>query len=242
LILISITGCSSFLKSQTKETYSYNSLISSSQAQAISNKYFVNTSEPNNKDNHQEEWLNKKILDDFEQLDETEKMVFRNDMIDELIILSDYSFNEYKTIVYTSKKAFDFSVDTYSLLLTGTASLATGGSTANILSGVATLVTGVRSSFNETVLSENTVDLIVTTMEGNRLTGKVLILKSKDLDINKYSLRTALRDILEMHQQGNIVVALTSLKNYSSKRHIKAEDDIQKFYEDKVSTPNPQFE
>ncbi|ABE55341.1 hypothetical protein Sden_2059 [Shewanella denitrificans OS217] len=211
-------GCSS--QSRVEElvnsSYSDRNLITLEQSAMIARKYFVSPSSDKNDKSDKSEWINQIILDKFNSSNNNDKKQIRNDLIDELFILSDYNYNNYKINISQAKKSIDLGTDMYSLLLTGAAALTTGGNTPNILAGIATFITGTKESFDKTLFAEQTIDTLINIMDGRRMELKVKISSKKERNINEFSLLTAIREIIEMHHHGNVLSALSFMQEKSA--------------------------
>jgi hypothetical protein len=219
--------------------YSAEDLITNQEADAIRRKYFVpDCSRENDKVAMQEclkkyassdsvlaqlDWLNPAFVEYFNSLDATEQKSARNDMIDDLLILSDHEFHGYIAEIYLSKAGTEIGFDAYTTLLSGTAALTTGGATPHILSGLAAFLTGTRTSIDKNVFAEQTAQSLINTMDTNRLIIERAILDKKDKPIGEYSLRDAALDLVEMHQEGSIVAAVKSLLAKTSEQQAVAE-------------------
>lgn len=226
-LVISTFGCSTTeekrVQSLVNNSYSPINLITLEQSALIAQKYFSTPKHGKESTTNSNNWLNSNFLDDYDNCSDTCKMVMRNDLLNELFILSDYNYHTYKLALSNAKRSVDVGTDMYTLLFTGAASLSTGGNTPNILAGIATFITGTKDSFDKSFFAEQTIDTLINIMDGRRMLKKKKLLEKTEKGIDVFSLRMALREVMEMHQQGNIISALTFMQEQSVKYKLEVE-------------------
>jgi hypothetical protein len=210
---------------------SSDAMISDKQAQAIHDRYFMPDCETMQKkvrercrqeyagySSKNSSYLNPEFL---KQVDSPvaphDSQSLRNDMIDQLILLSDHNFSEYMIYLTATSSTFESGADIASTLLSTTATIATGGATPRILSGVSAFITGTRATIDRNFLANQSIPILINTMNASRSTMKTDILKGKLKPIAEYSIDTAASDVQAMDRQGNLVVALSSLLGKTGK-------------------------
>ena len=222
--------------------YSADDLITPAQANSIRKHYFLPdcTASANRQDRKSCEaryevadpaladstWINPKFNQQFDAAADAQKKVLRNDMIEDLIVLSNHDFHQYIVLLYASKSSVETWFDLSTTALSGTAALATGGATPRILSGVASFLGGARTSIDKNTFADQSIQSIINTMDSNRLTKQAAILKHRDDSLDAYSLHQAASDLLDMHAEGNIVKALNSLVQTTGSAQVQAKLDL----------------
>lgn len=178
-------------------------------------------------------WLDKDFLSKYDSApDEKAKRIIRNNMIDDLILLSDLLYEQYKHRLNWGKTLGNFVIDITSIALTGTATITGHTDTKDLLTGLSTIVQGAGLSINKNLYYEQTMATLINVMDTNRLKKKALLLKFKDKDIIEISLQRSLSVIFEYHHAGSAVNALATLEAYS----IQEKDKQLKSLEQVLST------
>jgi len=99
-LVISTFGCSTTeekrVQSLVNNSYSPINLITLEQSALIAQKYFSTPKHGKESTTNSNNWLNSNFLDDYDNCSDTCKMVMRNDLLNELFILSDYNYHTYK--------------------------------------------------------------------------------------------------------------------------------------------------
>lgn len=224
-------------KGDVGSIYANKEFISADQAVLITKKYFNFIENPesnmvskNDKktDNSQlQDWISPEFIKLYNESSDVNKMALRNDMIDDIIILSDYYFQKYRTNTFALRKSTDMTFDTYSSILSSTAALTTGGMTPNILSGIAGLFTGMKNNYNKAMFAEQTAESVINIMQANRLNKQAEIIEKKSNPISQYTMRSAFRDLLDMHQEGSLISAVTSLQKTTGDMELKAKNNLK---------------
>ncbi len=248
-LCLGAAGCSSVTSklvgvatTSASKVYSADDLLTASQATSIRKHYFhpdcAATSSRQDRKSCEAKydiadpeladttWLNGKFTQKFDAATDAQKKALRNDMIEDLIVLSNHDFHQYILLLYASKASVDTWFDLSTTALSGTAALATGGATPRILSGIASFLGGARTSIDKNTFADQSIQSIINTMDSNRLTKQVAILKHKDESLDTYSLHQAASDLIDMHGEGNIVKALNSLVQTTGTAQVNAKLDL----------------
>lgn len=111
-----INGCTSSSDSEkfANNSYSAQNLITLEQSAMIARKYFAT---PNAIANERQkviegdDWLNAEYVNNFNSLPPDKQKLKRNDLIDELFILSDYNYYKYKINVSQVKRSINLGTE-----------------------------------------------------------------------------------------------------------------------------------
>ena len=225
--LLLLSGCTS-VKSQKAS----KPLFRESYAQMISSKYFNEI-----KDSGKTFYGINKYRDLFEKclsqggtepLNRAKRL--RDEVIYDLMTLSDYLYDEYKWKIFRNKSMFDAGAKIIDLALTGTAAAFGGEATKTSLSAAATFLSGSKETIDKNFFAQQTVTTIIVVMDGNRAKVKARLIKSLEQQANEYTLVQGLKDIQEYHGAGSMLDAIISLG-----REAGSEAGKQKAVLDKVA-------
>ena len=235
LILITallLCGCSAIQHEvdNYRNGYFSDNLLTKEQSQKIAAYYLVKLT-PSDPDYTQE---NASVIlsDGFEKKYNSagnNKKTLRNVMIDDLISLSNYRYQNYVKRLTFSQNSVEFSANFFATAVSGVGALATGGSTPNILSGISAFITGTKDSYQEIMFGNKAIEAIINSMTAERNKLQLEILKKKVKSADDYPVSTVLREILDMHNSGDVMVALnkilqdTSEEVKNSKANLAAE-------------------
>ncbi|MER9891866.1 hypothetical protein NKJ40_07130 [Mesorhizobium sp. M0119] len=135
----------------------------------------------------------------------------------------DLAYTKYETSLTTNEQSSDLVAAATNIALTTTSSLISPVSTKNILSGVASALSGTKAVYNEKVLLRNSIQLLQTQMRANReMVASRLIQRLGQDDIN-YPLPLALSDLEEYYRAGTITAAMLKAQSVVSDNELIAE-------------------
>jgi hypothetical protein len=148
----------------------------------------------------------------------------RNRELDRFLTGVDVYYEKNKNALITGRALSNTGFDIVQLGLTGSATLASGG-TSNVLAGIATAIHGARLSIDKNVFNDNASLLIAAKMDQLRKTKRDLIEKQKIDEILAYTLDAAMRDAIEYYYAGTINGALLALFNETGQKSVAAENE-----------------
>lgn len=158
----------------------------------------------------------------------------RNIELSKLLTLSDLNYQEFRNKFYTGNADIQVGFDWVAIGLSTAGALTTGGA-APILSGVSAAVQGAQGKFNSRFFLEKTTETLVNGMDTLRATKKELIVKKMaNLNLDQYSTEEGVRDILDYHEAGSLISALTQISAESGKAKQDAVEQL-KATEDKLA-------
>jgi len=141
----------------------------------------------------------------------------RDDLIYELITISDFVFNAEKDQLFKGRGSLDTGYKIVDLALTGTAAAFGSASTKSALSAAATFLSGSKGAIDENFYAKQTVSSLVSTMEGKRADKLELLLKQLRLPPTEYGLSSAIQGVRDLHRAGSLVDAVISLNQDAAK-------------------------
>jgi len=135
----------------------------------------------------------------------------RNDAIDDVLAVIDDNYNDYISSIEERRSRTDFVLDVIEL---GTAA-ATGitkGERPNQILGIAlTAFRGGRRSSELNFYKQQTTPILINKMDDNRAIALADILNNRTTSATTYSMKTAIRDLVDYYNAGTLVRAFTQL-------------------------------
>jgi hypothetical protein len=153
----------------------------------------------------------KDALDDHpDDVNETAKRI-RNDAIDDALAVIDDNYTSYISSIESRRSTTDFLLDVIELG-TGAATGIAKGERPNQILGIAlTAFRGGRTSAELNFYKQQTTPILINKMDDNRATLLGDILEKRDSPVKDYSLKGAIRDIVNYYNAGTLVRAFTEL-------------------------------
>ena len=149
----------------------------------------------------------------------------RNDALDSVLAVIDDNYTNYISDIETRRSSTDFVLDVIDLG-TGVATGITKGERPNQILGIA--LTGFRGGRRSAELSfykQQTTPILITKMDDNRANVLADILEKRSETGANYSMKAAIRDMVNYYNAGTLVRAFTELSNQpplSPKLHKRA--------------------
>ncbi|MBY0236235.1 MAG: hypothetical protein K2W93_14740 [Burkholderiaceae bacterium] len=156
-----------------------------------------------------------------------EKENVRNRITFEFMTLIDEDYGAYERKLRGSKAFKDSTVETTSLIITGVASISTGGAPA-ILAAMDTVLKGSNSSIDKNFLGDRVPELIINKMRANRSLIAGQIYEKLNLPDSNYPLQAAIRDLMRYYGEGSVTSALSALSTDAANDAAKNSEDAHK--------------
>ncbi len=135
----------------------------------------------------------------------------RNDAIDDALAVIDGNYQDYISSIERKRSTTDFLLDVIELG-TGAATGIVKGERPNQILGIAlTAFRGGRTSSELNFYKQQTTPILINKMDDNRATVLGDILPKKSSPVADYSLKAAIRDIVDYYNGGTLVRAFTEL-------------------------------
>jgi hypothetical protein len=151
----------------------------------------------------------------------------RNDAIETALAIIDDNYTDFISNIETRRAKTDFLLDIIELG-TGAATGISKGERPNQILGIAlTAFRGGRTSRELNFYKQQTTPILITKMDGNRANVLAGILNGKTKDVDDYSLKTAIRDLVAYNNAGTLVRAFTELSKDTSQQTKQAEDAVR---------------
>src|SRR6185369_15639966 len=149
----------------------------------------------------------------------------RNQVLNDLLVLSDYRYEQFKRRLYGGDAAFHSLFD-LAALGTSTAGAFAGGA-APILAGASAAIQGAQGRLTNRFLLEKTTEAILNAIETVRAQKNAAILVSMQSEYADYPLDAGLRDVLEYHYAASLVNGLSHLAAQSGQEKSLAARELQ---------------
>lgn len=135
----------------------------------------------------------------------------RNDAIDDALAVIDSNYQDYISSIERKRATTDFLLDVIELG-TGAATGIAKGERPNQILGIAlTAFRGGRTSSELNFYKQQTTPILINKMDDNRSTALAEIIPKKSSPVSEYSLKAAIRDIVDYYNGGTLVRAFTEL-------------------------------
>lgn len=148
---------------------------------------------------------------------------YRNEYVGARMYGIDLAYSEFETALRREMQETGFAATATNLGLTTATTLLTPTATKNVLSAVASAVTGLKAAYGEDVLRSHTMELILTQMRANRANAAATILRGMQLPADAYSLAAAASDLEAYYQAGTVTSAIVKLSETVSTNARNAE-------------------
>lgn len=143
-----------------------------------------------------------------------------------LMAAIDLRYLEFEAEFFDQARYAGFFATLVTLGLTGAGSVAMGPGTANILSAIATGVTGAREAFTREVLAERTAVALMTAMRGERARIALRLRQGLSGPAEAYPLGWALSDLFAYYRAGTIPGALSTVTREVGASAERAQDNL----------------
>lgn len=140
-----------------------------------------------------------------------EKQRLRNDAIDDVLAVIDSNYTDYISSIESRRASTDFLLDVVELG-TGAATGIAKGERPNQILGIAlTAFRGGRKSSELNFYKQQTTPILINKMDDNRSQVLIDILEKKASPPSDYSMKGAIRDLVNYYNAGTLVRAFTEL-------------------------------
>lgn len=149
----------------------------------------------------------------FAQLSASQKVLYRNAIVDERMYAIDLSYYAYEANLTRERQEADFAAASSNIGLTAASVLAGPVMTKNILTGAAGAITGVNAAYDDKVLLNKTIQVLQVQMRAERNRIATKIYKSMKLSAADYTLGMAMSDVEDYYRAGTVPGALIDVSN-----------------------------
>lgn len=168
-------------------------------------------------------------MDGFAAEDMKSRNTYRDRVVMAYLTAIDARYDNFRRELSSTGKGGHVAADTATLVLTGIASISTGG--AQELAAAATVVGGARSSFDKEVLADKTLPLLVSLMDSQRLTVRADIMRGLSQDEGAYTIQEAFSDLMRYQSAGSIDAAVQAAAASAAQRAEAVQYDYGKAIE-----------
>lgn len=150
----------------------------------------------------------------------------RNDAIEDAVAVIDSNYNDYISKLNTRRSTTDFIADVIELGTSAMTGIVKGERPNQILGIALTAFRGGRRSAELNFYKEQTVPILITKMDDNRAQVYAMILTRKADEVIDYSMKEAIRDIVDYYNAGTLIRAFTQLQKDTAARAKESEDRV----------------
>jgi len=160
----------------------------------------------------------------------------RNQILDELIFLTDVNYHRFEAQIYQGRAIFDTTTDLAILGLGAAGALITQSGTQAIISAISGGIGGGRVSINKNFFHEQSTQALIAKMQSTRKAKLEFMRKAMTLKVTDYSLARGLSDLAEYYTAGTIIGALQNITVDAGAEAKKADEELKKLIEVKYTT------
>ncbi|MGA2240319.1 MAG: hypothetical protein ABSH06_16015 [Thermodesulfobacteriota bacterium] len=150
----------------------------------------------------------------------------RNQILDDLIFLTDVNYYRFEAELSYGRAAFDTVTDLAILGLGSAGALVTHSGTQAIISAISGGIGGARVSISKNFLHETSTQALIAKMQSARKAKLDLIRQAMTLNVTDYSLTRGLGDVAEYYTAGTIVGALQNIVSDAGAEAKKADASL----------------
>lgn len=151
----------------------------------------------------------------------------RDDAIEAALAVVDDNYTDFISHIETRRSRGDFLLDVIELGMGAATGISKGERPNQILGIALTAFRGGRTSRELNFYKQQTTPILISKMDGNRANVLAGILNGKSKDVDEYSLKTAIRDLVAYNNAGSLVRAFTELAKDTSVKTAASEDAVQ---------------
>jgi hypothetical protein len=162
-----------------------------------------------------------------DKLSDAEKKLKRNQVLSELLELSEHNYSKFRTGLYVHDGVFNSSLDLTSIALSTTATVV-GGGTAQILSAADTAVKASQGKVSERWLASKTITVLINQMDADR--AKIRADMESSMKREKYAdftMQNGFEFIQELDSASSLVSALNALETKTGETKAAAEKSLR---------------
>lgn len=142
--------------------------------------------------------------------------IFRNAIINELILIVNHNYHAYEGGMIAGKARNNFYTGALRTSLETAGALITVADTTKVLSGLAAFTGTIHESSDKEFFFDNTIDALIIQMRADRAKALFRLLEGRDADYASYSIETAIGDITDYYRAGTLASAIVSISKSAS--------------------------
>lgn len=152
----------------------------------------------------------------------------RNDAIDDVLAVIDDNYNDYIRTIEERRSRTDFVLDVIDLG-TGAATGISKGERPNQILGIGfTAFRGGRRSSELNFYKQQTTPILINKMDDNRATTLADILNNRSTPAPNYSMKTAIRDLVDYYNAGTLVRAFAELSKATGAQAFASQAQVRR--------------
>lgn len=138
----------------------------------------------------------------------TNKKSSRNEIMDSIIAESNAKCATYARLLKNSDAVMNGSLGVLAIITGGLGAFVGGAGAAKALSGSSAIITGTRAELNETVLNNQTIQLLAASFEVARARKLQEITNLQACSMEQYSVMRGIADAIDYHRECSLLVGL----------------------------------
>jgi hypothetical protein len=151
----------------------------------------------------------------------------RNSLITDQLDVIDYVYNQFKVSVFKTSGLVDITGDLLSGALSGASTITGGQQAKTVLSGIATVITGSKSSIDKNLFLQQSAHVLIGRMDALRIAALKPIRVGLLQPSTNYPVWQAVRDVQSYLSAGSLGAAITDIENNSGKAAADANEATQ---------------
>ena len=148
----------------------------------------------------------------------------RNHVVTLRLYLIDQKYNDFERKLLTESRSAAFDMTLIQLGLGSAATLLDQGKATRAISGINTVITGAKESFNKDVMLDRTIAILATQMRASRAAVRTTILDRLKLSYTDWPIGLAMSDLEDYEQSGSLNSALTAVAESAATAKLVNED------------------
>ncbi len=155
----------------------------------------------------------------------------RNRVQERILAASNERCGEYKQLIKEMDAEVNFWLGSATTAVAGVGAILTGVNTVRAFSGTASILSGVRSEFNEDFFANKTIQVITDGLESKRRGIYENILKDREADLTDYPVERAIKDAISYHESCSLIAGLEQAAKSIERADNPGVDAMNKFLE-----------
>jgi hypothetical protein len=175
----------------------------------------------------------KTIHDCFEKPDAAARTACRDEIVNDQLEVIDFAYRTFTREISQTSGTVDITGDILAAALSGASTVATATRAKTILSGIATVVTGGKTSIDRNLFLQQAAHVLIGRMDALRDKARVPIRAGQTQTDDDYPLWQALRDINTYLEAGSFGAAITDIERNTA----NVKEDAQQAAQSVVTEP-----
>jgi hypothetical protein len=147
----------------------------------------------------------------YMSMSEGQRVAYRNNLVTARMYAMDLQYSEFEAALTRERQEVNFAADVVNIGLTSSAALVAAQQAKTVLAAVASGLTGVKSSYNDDILLNKTIQILQNQMRANRAQVAARIFLHLKASSSAYPLPVALSELEDYYRAGTVTGALVQV-------------------------------